>query len=55
MKTTMGRSSGSSSSITDTTGKIIAVNIEPVQKEIRNRTFKDNVDVKVWRERAWEK
>lgn len=30
-----------------------AVNIEPVQKEIRNRTFKDNVDVKVWRERAW--
>ena len=28
-------------------------NIEPVHKEIRNRTFEDNVDVKVWREWAW--
>ena len=26
------------------------VNIEPVHKEIRNRIFEDNVDVKVWRE-----
>ena len=29
------------------------VNIEPVRKEIRKRTFEDNVDAEVWREWGW--